>query len=200
MKAADLLPPDHYGGTPGQNWGKIRGMRVKPLLFFAIVASAAAFFMFRYGNPGIISIGEPAPDVVLKAENGQTTKLSDYRGQVVFLNFWATWCLPCVKEMPEMQAVNVAFQDRKFKMVAVSVDLNWDKVNNFYKQYQLELPTFLDPGHQVSNAFKVYKFPETFIIDANGHVVKHRIGEERWASPQNMAYLDTLVRQAEGTD
>jgi peroxiredoxin len=175
-------------------------MRVKPLLFFAFVASAAAFFIFRYGNPGIVSIGEAAPDVVLKDESGATVKLSDYKGKVVFLNFWATWCLPCVKEMPEMQAMNIAFKDRKFQMLAVSVDLNWEKVNSFYKQYGLDLPTYLDPGHQVSNTFKVYKFPETFIIDSNGYVVKHRIGEERWASPQSMAYVDSLIRQAEGTD
>ena len=175
-------------------------MRVKPLLFFAIVASAAAFFVFRYGNPGIINIGEPAPDVVLKYESGQTINLSDYKGKVVFLNFWATWCLPCVKEMPEMQTMNATFKDRKFQMLAVSVDLSWDKVNSFYKQHNLELPTFLDPGHQVTNTFKVYKFPETFIIDANGFVVKHRIGEDRWASAQNIAYVDSLIRQAEGTD
>jgi peroxiredoxin len=175
-------------------------MRVKPLLFFGIVAAAAAFFIFSYGNPGIINIGEPAPDVVLKDESGSTVKLSDFRGKVVFLNFWATWCLPCVKEMPEMQTMNAAFKDRKFQMLAVSVDLNWEKVNDFYRQYNLDLPTYLDPGHQVTNTFKVFKFPETFIIDANGFVVKHRVGEDRWASPQNMTYVDSLIRQAEGTD
>jgi peroxiredoxin len=175
-------------------------MQMKPTLFFGIVAAAAAFFIFRYGSPGIISIGEPAPDVVLKDESGKTVQLSEYKGKVVFLNFWATWCLPCIKEMPEMQTVNAAFKDRKFQMLAVSVDLNWEKVNDFYKQYNLDLPTFLDPGHQVTNRFKVFKFPETFIIDANGFVVKHRIGEDRWASPQNMAYIDSLIREAEGAD
>jgi peroxiredoxin len=172
-------------------------MRLKPVFFFLIVGSVASFMMFRYGNPGIVKIGSQAPDVTLKDQNGRQFQLSDYRGKVVFLNFWATWCLPCIEEMPEMEAMNATFKDRKFQMLAVSVDLNWKTVNDFYKKHNLTIPAFLDPGHQVANAFKVFKFPETFIIDENGYVVKHTWAA-RWATPDALAAMESLVRKAEG--
>jgi peroxiredoxin len=81
-------------------------------------------------------------------------KLSDYRGKLVFLNFWATWCLPCVEEMPEMETLKNTFKDRKFQMLAVSVDTDWDVVKKFYKEHNLTIPAGLDPGHQISSSLQ----------------------------------------------
>lgn len=174
--------------------------RVKAIIFFLAVGSVAGYFVYkevtRVGQPGVINIGQQAPDFSIKDVNGKTIKLSDFRGKAVFLNFWATWCIPCLEEMPEMEIVYRKLKDRKFEMIAVSVDNDWDVVKEFYQRHKLTLPSFLDPGHQVANAYKVYKFPETFLIDANGYVVKHT-WVERWASPRNMAIVEDLVRQAD---
>ena len=174
--------------------------RVKAILFFVIVGSVAGYFIYkeatRVGQPGVINIGQKAPDFSIKDQQGRLVKLSDHRGKVVFLNIWGTWCLPCIKEMPSMEVLNNKYKDRKFQMMAVSVDNDWDVVNEFYKEHKLTLPAFLDPGHQVSNLYKVFKYPETFLIDGNGYVVKHTWQEE-WDSPRAMAVIEDLVRKAE---
>jgi peroxiredoxin len=175
--------------------------RVKAIIFFLVVGAVAGYFVYReatrVGDPGVINIGQKAPEFSIKDQAGKVVKLSDYRGKVVFLNFWGTWCQPCVEEMPEMETLYRKLKDRKFQMLAISIDSDIDDVNEFYKQHGLTLPTLLDPGHQVSSLYKVYKFPETFLIDANGYVVKHT-WQEHWADPRIVAIVENLVRQAEG--
>ncbi len=177
--------------------------RVKAIIFFLVVGSIAGYFVYkevtRVGEPGIINIGQQAPDFSIKDQSGRVVKLSDYRGKLVFLNFWGTWCQPCVKEMPAMEKMYQTFKDRKFQMLAISIDNDWKEVNEFYKEHNLTLPDFLDPGHQIARLYKVEKFPETFLIDGNGHVVKHTWYED-WAGPRVMTYLDSLIRQEDTKD
>jgi peroxiredoxin len=172
--------------------------RLKAILFFIAVGSLAGFFVYRevtrVGEPGIINIGQQAPDFSIKDQSGRVVKLSDFRGKVVFLNIWGTWCEPCLKEMPEMETLYQTFKDRKFQMMAISIDNDWKEVNEFYKEKNLTLPTYLDPGHQIANLYKVYKYPETFLIDANGYVVKHT-WQEHWADPRIIANMDALINK-----
>lgn len=174
--------------------------RLKPIVFFLVVGSIAGSFVYkevtRVGKPGMINVGEQAPDFKIKDQNGREIKLSDYRGKVVFLNFWGTFCIPCIQEMPEMEIMHNAFKDRKFQMIAITIDTNWKEVHKFYEDKKLTLPSFLDPGHQVANLYKVFKFPETFLIDGNGYVVKHTWAES-WALPRHMDYVESLIRQEE---
>jgi peroxiredoxin len=95
-----------------------------------------------------------------------------------------------------MERLNNTYKDRKFQMLAISVDNNWEQVHSFYKDYNLTLPAFLDPGHQVSNLYKVFQYPETFLIDGNGYVVKHTWAE-RWDDPRMMSYVESLIRKEE---
>jgi peroxiredoxin len=174
--------------------------RLKAIIFFVAVGSIAGYFVFkeatRVGQPGIINIGQQAPDFALKDQQGRPVKLSDHRGKVVFLNLWGTWCVPCVEEMPTMETLYHKFKNRKFEMMAVSIDNDWETVNQFYKEHNLTLPTYLDPGHQIANLYKVFKFPETFLIDENGYVVKHT-WVENWAAPRAIATIEDLVKKAE---
>jgi len=174
--------------------------RVKAIVFFLVVGSLAGYFVYRevtrVGEPGVINVGQQAPDFSIKDQQGHLVKLSDFRGKAVFLNIWGTWCTPCVQEMPEMETLYQAFKDRKFQMLAISIDNDWQEVNEFYKQRNLTLPAYLDPGHQIANLYKVYKYPETFLIDANGYVVKHT-WVEHWADPRAMKTVENLIIQAE---
>ncbi len=163
--------------------------RLKPIAFFIVVAAAALFFVLRKPVSKVVNVGDLAPDFTVKDETGKDHKLSDYRGSVVFLNFWYTTCEPCRQEMPDMEIVNQAFRDRKFKMIPVSVDTNFDDVKKFYGAYKLSMPMFLDPGKQVAERYNVYKFPETYVIDGNGVVLKHYIGAKVWS---NNTYLNTF--------
>ena len=139
----------------------------------------------------------PAPDFSLPDMAGKSQRLSDYRGKVVFLNFWATWCVPCVEEAPEMEKLNARLKDRKFQMLTVAIDTDWKPVNEFYAVHNLTLPVFLDPGQQIARGlYKITGVPETFLIDANGHVVRHTFGEH-WADPRIVSYIESLIRQQE---
>jgi peroxiredoxin len=175
-------------------------MRIKPILFFMIVGSIAGFLVYRevtrVGTPGIINIGQQAPDFSIKDENGHEVKLSDYRGKLVFLNFWATWCGPCVDEMPEMETLNKTMKDRNFQMLPVSIDIEWSTVKQFYQEHNLTIPSFLDPGQQVARGlYKTTGWPETFLIDANGSVLKHVVGPAHWADPRVMANIMSMLPQ-----
>ncbi len=175
-------------------------MRIKPILFFLIVGSIAGFLVYRevtrVGTPGIINIGQQAPDFSLKDENGHKMKLSDYRVKTVLLNFWATWCGPCVDEMPEMETLNKTMKDRNFQMLPVSIDIEWSTVKKFYQEHNLTIPSFLDPGQQVARGlYKTTGWPETFLIDANGSVLKHVVGPAHWADPRVMANLMSMLPQ-----
>jgi len=172
-------------------------MRIKPVLFFAAVGLVAAVLIYKQADPNEIKVGKPAPDFVVKDQSGNLLKLSDLRGNLVFLNVWATDCAPCVQEMPDMEFMNHAFKDRKFKMVTVSIDTDWKPVTEFFKKYRLTMPVYLDPGRDVYSAFHLTGTPETFLIDRNGIILKHTIGADRWASDSVLAYVDKLIKEQE---
>ena len=96
-----------------------------------------------------------------------------------------------------MEVLNRRFQDRKFKMVTVSIDTDWKPVTEFFERYRLTMPVYLDPGRSVYNAFHLTGTPETFLIDRNGIILKHTIGADRWASDALLAYVDKLIREQE---
>jgi len=162
---------------------------LKPIAFFVIVGAAALFFALRETPSVEVNVGDLAPDFTVKDETGKEHKLSEYRGNVVFLNFWYTTCAPCRAEMPDMELVNRTFKDRKFKMIPVSTDVSLGDVEKFYEEYKLSLPIFLDPSKRISNRYNVYKFPETYLIDGNGIVLKHYVGGKAWS---NLAFLNVI--------
>ena len=179
-----------------------KAQRLKPILFFLIVGSISGYFVYReatrVGRPGIVNVGEQAPEFTIKDESGHEVKLSDYRGKLVFLYFWATWCVPCVDEMPEMELMHKILKNRKFQMLAVSIDIKWDTVKDFYKKYNLTIPVLLDPGQQVArDLYKATGWPETFLIDSNGFVRKHVVGPAHWADPRVMAEVEAMIPQEE---
>ena len=183
--------------------------RLKPFIFFVIVGIAALLLVLRKPVSAVVNVGDMAPEFtakdeygkdifVIKDENGKELKLSDYRGSVVFLNFWYTTCVPCRQEMPDMEAMNKAFKDRKFKMIPISVDTNFEDVKQFYQDFKLtSMPMFLDPGKQIATRYNIYKFPETYIIDGNGIVLKHYIGGMSWSTPKYMSQIEEWIKKQE---
>ena len=169
-------------------------MQPKPILFFAVVGLLVVYTIANYSGGVGAPIGSIAPDFELKDADGNLVKLSDYRGKLVFLNFWATWCEPCVWEMPLMMTLNDTLKDRGFEVLTVSVDTSWQPIEDFYDQYELNFPTLLDPAQAVSRGqYKVTGFPETFLIDENGHVLSHIIGPKRWDDPREMAEIEQYL-------
>jgi len=175
-------------------------MRLKPILFFLAVGGLAvyvAMWQYQQGDGGIIRIGQMAPDFSVKTADGREVRLSDYRGKLVFINFWASWCAPCASEMPDLEILNKAFKNRKFQMLTFSVDVNPNDAEKFYKEHKLSMPWFPDPGRRVADRYKVSVYPETFLIDGNGHIIKHY---PYAINTQIMAQLDEYIRNQEGVD
>lgn len=145
--------------------------------------------------------GQAAPGFQLSNLQGQTVKLSDYQGKIVFLNFWATWCEPCKEEMPSMQRLREKMANRPFEILAVSLDPNpATEVPAFESKNKLKLnfPVLQDPEQNTAkNLYRTTGVPESFIIGADGKVIKHVIGAYEWDNAQIMAYFEDLLKAAE---
>lgn len=142
--------------------------------------------------------GQMAPDFTLKNLQGQPVKLSDYKGKVVFLNFWATWCDPCKEEMPAMQRLRQKLDGKPFEILAVSLDKNpVQAVPAFEKKTGLTLnfPVLQDSDQSLAkNSYHTTGVPESFLIDGEGKVVKHVIGSFEWDSPQITQFFEDLIQ------
>ncbi len=138
----------------------------------------------------------PAPDIsVISVATGQTLKLSDLKGKVVVLNFWATWCPPCREEIPSMMKLNSQMAGKPFQMVAVSIDEGGKPaVEEFFKRSGNSLPAYIDPSSASSKSYGLTGVPETFVIDKQGMIVKKVIGTAPWDAPEAVAYLEGLMK------
>jgi thiol-disulfide isomerase/thioredoxin len=137
-----------------------------------------------------------APDVsVVSLVNGSTLKLSDLKGKVVLLNFWATWCPPCREEIPSMMKLNSFMTGKPFQMVAVSIDEGGKPaIESFFKETGFSLPTYLDESGASAKSYGITGVPESFIIDKHGVLVKKIIGGFAWDSPEAVSFLEGLMK------
>ncbi len=117
-------------------------------------------------------IGSPAPEFHLTSLAGVKHSLDQYRGQVVLLNFWATWCKPCTKEMPAMQATYDALRDKGFVVLAINELEDIQKVRDHIQEHQHTFNVLLDPDNHVANQYGVVGLPVSIYIDKTGHVTK----------------------------
>lgn len=162
-----------------------------PIALLAAVLGAVAGLQYLQRAP---RTGYQAPDFSLPDLQGKLHRLSDYRGRVVFLNLWATWCPPCRMEMPSMEALYQRLRHRDFAMLAVAEDEGGAAaVAPFVREIGLTFPVLLDPEATVSPRYGATGYPETFIIDRDGQVVSHTIGPAAWDSEQMVAYFDQLL-------
>ncbi|MDI9245744.1 TlpA disulfide reductase family protein [Marinobacter sp. CHS3-4] len=114
-------------------------------------------------------MNEPAPDFTLKSRQGENLRLEDFRGQVVMLNFWASWCGPCRQEMPLMDDIYEQYKDLGFTVLAVNVDENREEAHRFLDKVPVSYPILYDPESQVSEQYNVQAMPTTVMIDRNGN-------------------------------
>jgi len=117
------------------------------------------------------------------------------QGEVVLLNFWATWCPPCRKEMPSMAALHRKYADRGLKIVAISVDRDADDLAAFVREYKLPFTVLQDADSAVSHDYGVFRYPETFLIDRQGNVRYHLVGAIEWMSASIIKGIEGLVNE-----
>jgi peroxiredoxin len=137
--------------------------------------------------------GTELMDFELPDLNGQTHKLSSYKGKVIFLNFWATWCPPCRSEMPEMQKLNEVFKNKNFQMLAIDLQESKEAVRTFLNKYGYTFLTLLDASGDAARNYGASSIPLTIIIDKTGDILAGAVGARAWASPEAMEFFQLLV-------
>ena len=140
--------------------------------------------------------GRPAPDFTFPDLDARKVSLSDFRGKVVLVNIWATWCPPCRDEMPSMQKLYERFKGEHFEILAVSIDADGrEAVAPFIKQMNLTFPVLLDPKEKIRSLYGITGVPESFIVDGEGILVNKVIGPMDWSSPQVLDFFQELIHK-----
>ena len=147
-----------------------------------------------------VEVGSRAPAFSARAVDGSQAvrTFDDYRGRVVVLNIWATWCPPCIYEMPSFERLRQQVPDTNLRIVAVSIDdfVSADSVRNFARALGVTFDILLDSLHRIDRDYQVTGYPETFVIARDGTIRKKWIGPADWSSPANVALIRDLLRDA----
>ena len=171
---------------------------MRRLTIIIVLLVLAGFAGYIYSNlPTTTSVvtGDVAPDFKLEDTKGNQVSLSDLRGKVVMVNFWATWCPPCIEEMPSMERLNEAMAEDDFVLLAINTEKNGRSVvPPFLNKTPYTFPILYDDKGDVQKQYGVYKFPESFIIRKDGTVDQKIIGPLDWSSPKTIAYLKSLSK------
>lgn len=141
-----------------------------------------------------MSYARKVTDVPFQNLQGDTVKLSDYRGKLVLINLWATWCAPCIKEIPMMDKIRRDNQDKNLVVLPLSIDTEYDKVAVFLARHQYpDYPTLIDPKQWVEKMLPADVVPATYVFDGEGNLVGFLRGYLDWSDKEIQPYLDRLV-------
>ena len=169
-----------------------KDLAIKGALLAAVAAFLGAFLWNADQKPPMA--GRPMPDFNLPADKGGNVHLDDYRGKILVLNFWATWCPPCIEELPSLEQFNRKYASRGVEVVAVSVDDDDKAYQGFIAQHQLTFRLVRDPDKRTSINYGTFKYPETYIADRNGNLLRKIVGPADWMGDQMVAQFEEWLK------
>lgn len=158
---------------------------------FVVCAFASLALSSCYGGTRPPRIGAPAPDFTVR-DSDHTITLSQLKGQIVVLNFWATWCPPCIEEMPSLMQMQQRMKAKGVTVLAVSVDVDESNYRRFLHDHSVNLLTVRDAAQKSSTLYRTFKFPETYVIDRSGIMRRKFVGAVDWTEPDVIEYLGKL--------
>ena len=181
-----------------------RGKLKSILLIFMVFAGIGIIALLQTRdssfNPSVtpgLKKGVSALDFTFPDINGDMVSLSDFQGQVVLLNIWATWCLPCVEEMPSMEKLYKKLKNEGLVILAVSIDeAGAEVVRPFMKNHKLSFPALTDTEGKTNSLYQITGVPESFIIDKDGIIVEKIIGPRDWATSGAINYFRNLIQKS----
>lgn len=168
---------------------------MKNLVLIILVSCLPLFITACGQGPKVATVGETAPDFTLVDRKGKTWTLSELKGQVVFVNFWATWCPPCREEMPSMQRLYTMLPKDKFKMLAILNSDDPAMADTFLRKFNITIPVLNDQKNKVGPKYGLTGLPETFIIDKTGVLREKFIGPAPWDSLEIIQMLMKYINQ-----
>lgn len=166
-------------------------------LLTGVVLAGIVGLLFLFAAPQYRQ-GEPSPAGRTPKDfpfqiNGDSTQLSDLRGKIVVLNFWATWCPPCVEETPSLNRLQQWLSSRGGIVLGISEDEEPAAYASFLTQHEVQFPTWRDPSLAVAKSYGTTVFPETYVIDQRGRIARKIIGPQAWDSPSLLVYFQSLL-------
>jgi cytochrome c biogenesis protein CcmG/thiol:disulfide interchange protein DsbE len=171
--------------------------KLKTGLVLAFIAGLIVLFArpeYRQGEPSLR--GRPARDFQLTLD-GKPARLSDLRGKVVVLNFWASWCQPCVDEAPSLNDLQQRIAPLGGVVLGVNAGVNDSEsaYDNFLKAQNIYFPAYFDSSKQIALSYGTSMYPETYVIDRKGRIDRKIIGPQDWTGPTMMAYLNSVLNE-----
>ncbi|MBI3895110.1 MAG: TlpA family protein disulfide reductase [Acidobacteria bacterium] len=163
------------------------------LTLLGFVTLFVLFFSRPPGQLRIPALGDQVPNFTLRKDDGQVLALADYRGKIVVLNFWATWCAPCIEEMPSLNRFTEKYGGQGVEVIGVSLDEDPEAYREFLAKNQISFLTLRDPSRQTSQLYGTYKLPESYIISREGRLLNKIIGAADWTSAEMISYMDGIL-------
>jgi cytochrome c biogenesis protein CcmG/thiol:disulfide interchange protein DsbE len=151
------------------------------------------YVIFESFHENLVVVGDSAPDFSITADNGRTITPSNFGGKLLVLNFWATWCPPCIEELPSLNAFQQQFAGRGVVVLGISVDKDEKAYRDFLTRARVSFTTARDPDAKINSEYGTFKFPETYIIDTKGKVVRKIISNTDWMSERMIQDIETLL-------
>ena len=169
------------------------GLGSLPIDLFAETESQELERLFS--DMGVLKIPPDSDplEIRLSDPDGRPVSLSEFRGKIVFINFWTTWCLACVIEMPSMEKLHQKFKDKNFVMVAINLQESAARVKQFFEEHKLTFLTLLDTTGDVGAGLGIRSIPTTFILDKNGRLIGKALGPREWEGKESIALFEYLV-------
>ena len=174
-------------------WGKIIFL-IAILLALNLPANADESSLFSRIGAIPIKNHKKTPNFCLEELNGEKVRLAALKGKIIFLNFWATWCGPCIEEMPSMEALYQHYKETDFLFLTISIDCGGrESVRKFVETHRYRIPILLDPAGKTLEPFEISRIPATLIIDRNGRMIGRVIGPRNWSSPEVFSLVNRML-------
>jgi cytochrome c biogenesis protein CcmG, thiol:disulfide interchange protein DsbE len=170
-------------------------MKVNRVLEAGILAMLVAFVGVLYLSlhDNVVKAGDRAPEFSIKADNGRTVTARDFGGKLLILNFWATWCQPCVQEVPSLEQLQKQLGSKGLVVLGVSEDKDAEAYKEFLARFRVTYMTARDPAVTIKPKYGTVQIPESYLIDSNGRVVEKIVGEANWSSAQMVEHVQSLL-------
>jgi len=159
----------------------------------ALILVALCFIVADSLREKVVGVGDRAPSFSIVTDNGRQISTEEFGGKVLVLNFWATWCPPCIDEIPSLDAMAKQLGPKGVVVLGVSVDRNEAAYERFRKQAQIGFLTARDPEARISASYGTFKYPETYVIDSRGRVRQKHIGPRNWLEPEILQSIEALL-------
>ena len=141
----------------------------------------------------VVTVGDKAPEFTITTDSGKQVSRSDFGGRLLVLNFWATWCPPCIEELPSLVEFQKRLAASGVVVLGVSVDTNEQAYRAFLQKAGVSFLTARDPTASISSEYGTFKYPETYVIDANGRVLQKYIGAMLWTDEKLIRQIQSLL-------